>query len=593
MVADIKAQAHYFSKNVVIVMTGDLVNKGSYTRLIADAIGTFFKDLKEALSEKVIDLFFVPGNHDKVRSDFDQHMFSLMEGEAVPMSDDYEELLDKEKNSFKDYKKLITKIYNIFGAAQNHVLTSANTYGVDVLTFPPESQKYYFVSLNTALSSIGEEDYRRLRLGKKQIDHIDKRFREIGLPSQNDKTIVLAHHPVNWLVGKENDDLQNKLLSPTQWNANLYLCGHVHQRDAISWRNPHHSLTTLMTGFGWPDSGGAHAEVHMYSIYVLNLDINSMDIYVRSTNDSGKFVPDFRFYGRENAVGNDKIVYPIDNENTKPYIELYRAQDRSAKALFINSSFIQKQRKFYIYLCMFQNRIAISGEEPRKDYYYYKENKKMPSKYEEFCQPENFTKFLFMSLLQRICQTLVCELVRAFSNDQSLSNEIRCHIRYYRCKKLTDNNLDEKYIAFCKSYGNPPLLESDKERFRSPREIQWEGSLIKAAFIAQKPLLFEANREDSVAPYSPWTNFITFIPKFAGNTRHGLIDAPTRPYLSMGISCTDKVDNDYLRLFGFVNIDEIIGAAMDNYLHILDLEVADFISYAHSLTNNCGEDNLE
>ncbi len=80
----------------------------------------------------------------------------------------------------------------------------------------------------------------------------------------------MAHHPVNWLVGEEENLVQNKLLSPSEWNVGLYICGHVHQRDAISWHNAHHSLTTLTTEFGWPDTGAAHSEVRLYSTYVLN-----------------------------------------------------------------------------------------------------------------------------------------------------------------------------------------------------------------------------------------------------------------------------------------------------------------------------------
>ena len=56
-------------KNVVIVVTGDIVNQGDY--LCEKSIINFFQQLKNTIDKLKIDfhgIFFVPGNHDKVRS---------------------------------------------------------------------------------------------------------------------------------------------------------------------------------------------------------------------------------------------------------------------------------------------------------------------------------------------------------------------------------------------------------------------------------------------------------------------------------------------------------------------------------------------
>lgn len=70
-----------------------------------------------------------------------------------------------------------------------------------------------------------------------------------------------------------------------------YLCGHTHDRAIINWVNNRHSINTFMTGIGWPENNsGYHIGSHTYSMYVFNLDANSIDIYVRSTDDGGYLI---------------------------------------------------------------------------------------------------------------------------------------------------------------------------------------------------------------------------------------------------------------------------------------------------------------
>lgn len=614
MIVDIENQIDSLSYPIVIVITGDLVNKGKYDSKVKSAIRAFFTDLKKILGNKVLDIFFVCGNHDKKREVFQEQLFSLFKNEPSPMTNTYEKLLNEAKSAFTEYKHIITEIYELFGVKKKHIATIANTYGVDIVnTKPSQSLKkkskdpsiknasernFCFISLNTVLNSAGDNDYRNLRLGNIQLEEISK-----GINSKEyqnfDAVIVLAHHPVNWLTGYEENLIQDRLLSPAQWSANLYLCGHVHERDAISWHNAHHSLTTLMTGFGWPDAGTAHSDIHLYSIYVLNIDLNSMDIYVRATSDGGTFIPDFRFYGQSFSPEQGKIVYPIDSQKAQSYIELNSASGRSNKAMYVSKAFSEKQQKFSLYLCVLQSRMTayryfnineiVALDSPNKPdakvlqkflttaraAYLKEEDEKDFKACLDYLQSNMDCIYeKFDGFLQYLCLKIVQILAAIFFNDKDLQNNIRCHIRYLNVKDLDKNADTIEYCHLCYSFGNDEL-----DFTRAPKPIKWNGSLIKESFLAKAPLIYEGNRQYGVEPDAHWSDFITFIPDFPSNQTVSSHISKNRPYLSMGISCHLPRHRDYLRLFNFVRIDAIVGEMINSYLETFCINIEEFIRY--------------
>lgn len=632
MLDDIREQSKYYASPVIIVVTGDLVNQGNFTKEVKKAICSFFKDLKEILGDKCKDILIIAGNHDKKRTELQQHLFELILKESTPLTDVYEKLLNQTTSSFNEYKQLMMKIYDIFGVSEKHIETLKNTYGVDIIEFDYDSpaihkqkkrkknkvrktKRFCFISLNTAINSIGKSDYRNLRLGKVQLDYISKLLQSKtgSKAAKCDMTFVLAHHPVNWLVGEEENIVQNKLLSPVEWKATIYMCGHVHQRDAISWRNAHHSLTTLMTGFGWPDAGAQHAEVHLYSTYVFNLDLNSIDIYVRSTNDGGVFVPDFRFYGKTSDEYSNKIVYPIDNSKTQPYIELKRGNERTGKALYLDNNFIEKQSIFCTYLCAFQNKATIlrqssiddcveeAGKESKSKQFiqqlkvYLTEglfnnplrrrqigienNEKLLEEMKDFLQKNNRVCEKFEGFLQGICEELIQQLCIFPQYEKAIrERKIRCHLRYYDYLSYEKDNTKDIFKTICCSYGS----KSYEENTLIMREMKWK-SLIKASYDMKCPLLYEANHEISErgTEENGWKNFLTAIPLFSENVyKFSNIE---KPYITLGISCKDIALNDLLRLFEFSRIDMIVGSIVENFVKSFNIDLAEFIKF---LLNN-------
>ena len=76
-----------------------------------------------------------------------------------------------------------------------------------------------------------------------------------------------------------------------------------------------------MAGIGWPDDENEsnYQYEHNYAWYTCNMDINSMDVYVRKADRMGKFEPDINFYPDAKAKLDQKIIMPIKASNTKAF----------------------------------------------------------------------------------------------------------------------------------------------------------------------------------------------------------------------------------------------------------------------------------
>lgn len=154
------------------------------------------------------------------------------------------------------------------------------------------------MQFNTAWACTGDADERKLKIGAFQLESIVSEYEDLKGEKKYDLTIALAHHPLDWLTGEEENLLRTKILSNYSLDCDVYISGHIHNRDVTNLLSPRHSLTTLVSGIGWPDDERptSFPHKHTYSWYQFNLDLNSIDVYVRSSNDINKFQPDLQFY---------------------------------------------------------------------------------------------------------------------------------------------------------------------------------------------------------------------------------------------------------------------------------------------------------
>ena len=206
----------------------------------------FFKQLKNILKDKIQDVYFVPGNHDREHKVLDgMAIFEYSENDSKAFKKDYWQYIQV---GYERYLKLINQLYVILGIKQ----VDNNTYGVRVSEI--NHRKICFLLFDTAWASKGgKEDERGLKIGKFQLEDVLQEFEVIRGKEQLDMVIALAHHPLEWLEGTEENIFQAELLSKNRFGANVYISGHIHNRDVINWQNNRHSMTTLVSGIGWPD----------------------------------------------------------------------------------------------------------------------------------------------------------------------------------------------------------------------------------------------------------------------------------------------------------------------------------------------------
>lgn len=578
LLADIKIELKY-SQNVVIVVTGDLVNRANYEckELVIKFFTTLNDIIKNQLNKKIYGIYFVPGNHDKERT----YSTSLLGNLNIKMDSEYNKnfkpFFDE---AYKNYHDLVKEILDIYGVKYDDTYT----YGTKEIEI---DEKYFrFVCLDTAWTAQGDSDRRNLKVGQFQIDEIQRQYKEQQSKRVNDKkdevTFVLAHHPLSWLSGTEEDYVRNFLIGQRGIGADIFICGHTHTRDIINWSNNRHSLMTLSTGIGWPDSFDSdHADLHAYAIYVLHFDLNAIDIYVRSTNDGGMFVPDHRIYTSDENRKNNKIVLPIKSMSVQSYLTLGSLDKRSPKVCFLTNDFLDDIRKFVFAMgCFRQFVVECIESDVRALEPILKKTKNGKVMSDEMKDEINFH---FQTFLQSICDLLAEEILGHY--DFQENDRIRFHFRYTIKSEKKDEPLT--YYKLCLSYWPDVDL---KEKNLSA--IEW-GQLIKDAYTVKRPLIYSANPDNCVKT-TKWLDFITIIPDFVENTF--IVDEKqhiqeTRPYLTFGASITSEKFKNVLYCLDYYRFDKILATLIRRYMAKIPVDIEAFVKYINPiLSKNSVED---
>lgn len=604
---DIKKEME-FSEHIIIVVTGDIINQANYES--RESAVEFFRRLKEKLGDKVKQIYIVPGNHDKIRNRMDKEMMEKYTGDE---SDFYPDLWKYMRMGFDEYTDMIREIYGLYydkDFVNERVFR--DTFGVQIDEV--NGKNICVLQLNTVWSCTGDQDERNLWLGKFQLNKIKESYekKKAALDDKSiDLTIAIAHHPVNWLTGKDEDFLQAEMLSDVGLDTDLYICGHVHNRDVINWQNNRHSLTTLVSGIGWPDGSTSHPEAHNYSSYVFNLDVNSIDVYVRSSNDALTFEPDFRIYTQERNKRDNKIIMPINSCKTQAYFNLGTVAGRSPKACYITGNIICQLESFVRIFEHLQKemeeRLNIiksdvcdvlcadlsSGHGTittdniyQLDQFWFKgdlysngqqEAKKICRKYKKMLQMH------FSTYLQCMCIYLHNNIAKYLKK-----SEVRVHFRQLDVK-------NDSYIQNC-------IYGKDFEEYQM-KPKKW-GELLEKSYEAKRPLVASVNsmsceqslitNTEKTDAEKKWIDFITAIPDFAGNhyiqkdEKTGEI-IKARPMLTFGITVYEEADRALLYMLDYLRIDKTIGKLIYNFLYYFPISLLHYIKDRTIKENNHDE----
>ena len=208
-----------------IFITGDIAYRGGartpagsesdeYERAIQ-----WLEELKNSLSLDAGLVLAVPGNHDIDRSiaNTDRNLRRLLSRLRSGEEDIDEALSDSGDRAllaqrFHAYIEFVARLDPARRTATpdlfwSHSLASA---GVSML----------ILGLNSALLAADDSDRRKLRLGNLQLSQLSQ-------ARGADVTIVLTHHPINWL--RDSDGASSWIRS----SAHLHLCGHVHKAESL------------------------------------------------------------------------------------------------------------------------------------------------------------------------------------------------------------------------------------------------------------------------------------------------------------------------------------------------------------------------
>lgn len=591
LLKDIESEMQY-SDNIIIVVTGDLVNRANYKN--QNEIIEFFEKLKKILGTRVKHIYIVPGNHDKVRSDLDKMVLEGLDYMGEELED--ERMWRYIRVAFEEHRVLVREIYKKFYSSEKELAKRIfeDTYGVHIDEI--NGKNICVIQFNTAWRCEGDNDQRNLSIGKYQLQQIRKAYTEKYNKLKEKKidlTIAVAHHPLNWLTGKEEDLIQEEILSTTGLNVNTYICGHTHNRDVINWHNNRRSMITLVSGLGWPDGSTQHPYAHTYSSYVYNLDVNSVDVYVRSSDDAYAFAPDFRIYTNQSDKKNKKIVMPIDTCKTQAYFNLDAAQDRSSKACYITEEvmkeikgladvFLQSEDVLRDHLEHIKNNLqTIIDEDKSEDRKLAVEKLWRIGKKPE--QPIQWTKEQKENIFDAFSGYLysICKYFQENLCKMKGSSCIRTHFRQWDLdKKVEDDEYKENTI-----YGNP--LED-----YTMDPLKW-GQLLEKAYVSKGSLIASVNsvyceeslssNKDKKEASQKWTDFITVIPKFDENN---YIDKneitgeiyKERPFLTFGVTVYREEDRDILYLLDYLKIDQFIGRQIAKFLHYFPISIKEYIS---------------
>lgn len=622
LLLDIKTQVQSIpDKKLAIVVTGDTINIGDHRAL--ENAKTFFRKLKDTLGNRICGLYIVPGNHDKTRTTENEFLIAAcrklsdeqLSQENVNKKEHFDQAFEKTvwPILYDTYKKsgyvdLIRYIYSdLFNDMNSISKIAENTYGVHILEV--EDKKYCFVMLNTAWSCADDQDTRQLILGQFQLANIIKQFHNLTDDTKIDITFVLGHHPIECFSGSEQDKLFAHMISYTEMNANIYMCGHTHDRNVINWSNSRHAIHTLMTGFGWPEKPSDRVHDHYYSLYLFDLSSNSVEIYVRRTNDGSSFIPDLSIYTgqiRSGSEAGDKLVRPLRFEEGQGAILLSTANGLDSKTIYVSNNWFDHYKEFQCRLNEISFGIAESMDSYKSDLFQSFLSERNDVDYDEDTlnlgkffidylnnpdiyatldaeKQKKISKLLsnneekifdnFQAFFQKLCQEFHECLVDHIKPGQI----VRFHFRY-----LSDRQ-SYNYSTLCSSFSDDESC-SDNHLSYEPSDIKY-GDLILEAFQSENTgcLIYTSNEEKCQKKLNKkWKDFITVVPKFDKNVYVKKVNQHTKkrmPFITFGVTINSFDHQWLLQCMDFCGIDKYLSLWIQRYCEVFKLDIDSFLNW--------------
>jgi predicted MPP superfamily phosphohydrolase len=259
----------------LFLITGDLFYSAEDAKYYTDkADSEQFRGLEDLLKLGKDRIFIVPGNHDLNRKIELPHRLLKSNEE----SNEFFSLKPDSKNremrkeflgQFKSFNEFLKK-------SVGYEFTNDEPYFAKLIPFKfnGEDKNLGIVGLISAWFSKGVDDNGQLWVGERLCCEALEKIRR-----ESDYTIVLQHHPLNWLHDEEFYNIKSEFMK----NAQILLTGHKHRNEMELNLNTVGSLITCQAGA--LHKKGTRSNVALFG--TLDLIGNKVDIQAIRNDDDG------------------------------------------------------------------------------------------------------------------------------------------------------------------------------------------------------------------------------------------------------------------------------------------------------------------
>ena len=625
------------NKNVFLVITGDIINRGDYDQYFNGAC-EFFEDMKREFVRrkiKILDIHIVAGNHDKTNTASNK-LFSIAQQSGIsfprnsteqrtmshiPLESD---VLNLQAQAFEKHIELCNKIFEIFGIcdATGNIKFYKNTYGVESNII--DETCIAFIRMNTAFSCNGtpnDHEKYHLTVGATQYDKLRNEYVTVrnaaNSKQHNLLTFCLAHHPMLYLTPQEANKLNKMLLSENDFNVDYILTGHVHDAAISNLSDHNRNVINLETGIGWPDDANESHKNHRYAIYGIDEEKSLFCSMMYKTNLANKFEVDIDYLLTEEEKQNKKICTPLKRRDFA-FIDI-STQGSTRDFLFVNDESMGDLKKLYETISAYSTmceKTLVSYKTRYIDYLLQDEDlkkeaipilesciekiKKQKYDLDDFNQSFNSIfkigvekksekiNELFKSYLQHITQLFVKYFSQYFEND----SETRAVFRVY------SKDTGKCIPVFKSPLEIIPRDNAELNKTGQPREYEYKGSLIEYAYKQKRSAIYSVNQDNHNFKTENWDDFIAIIPNLNKNIKNNippfsfvfsvrLKNLEDEEYTKCEIRQKRMKQTNKLFLLQFTNIEDILSDAIRQFTSHFNVNVdVDADYFFSSIKNN-------
>lgn len=263
--------------------------------------------------------------------------------------------------------------------------------------------------------------------------------------------------------------------------VDFILHGHIHEANYDSIFNMDSSTNIFCTGISYTKTGehSSRKDGMRYSIYEIDKDTRTVNVYLRATNSKGKFVEDNRLYSSVNKEG----FFTVPIGNISECLMPIKTVTSKSNNVFLNRKFVEllldKEEKLFRYYCGLESYLETQILPNEAEYIKKCKtqfNIARPTKKER----EAWAKEYYKEQFEIYCMYILCNLNALFFEKH---NDVRILLRRYNPKL-------NQHIAIM----GEGIHSSDAD-IKNTKNFTWGDGLICKSYKSKSALLKSQNLE--------------------------------------------------------------------------------------------------